>query len=259
MIQIAIAVGSLRMPLKNALQTAGSLKCSSVEIEARHYLKPSDLSTSGVRQIRKLLNDLNLQVAAIRFETRRGLNHPDQIDRRVAAVKDAMRMAVDLGCSTLVGWIGPPDDPEGDGELLRDVLIDLGRFGDHYGCFFSALTRATSASQLAQTLSASGEHNLFLAVDPNALLAGGHDPIPDDEAADLVRIVYAVDGVPERSHAAGVRPVALGRGVVDLPQMLAKLGDRQFFGPYVVDPGWNDHPLQAATQAVDFLRQIAYV
>src|SRR6056297_2353137 len=79
--------------LKKALAMAAGLGVSGVEICARTAVRPSELSDTGVRQLRKMLDDLNLQVAAVRFQTRRGYDQSADLERRVEATKDAMQMA----------------------------------------------------------------------------------------------------------------------------------------------------------------------
>ena len=71
-IKLGIELASLRLPLKKGLLTARELGAEAVEIDARHELRPEDLSRTGVRQVRKMLDDLNLRVSAVSFRTRRG-------------------------------------------------------------------------------------------------------------------------------------------------------------------------------------------
>ena len=92
-LRIGIVTASLRQPLRTALQTAARLGAAAVEIDARGELRPDELSETGRRQLRKLLDDLGLKVAAVAFPTRRGYDVADDLDRRVAATKQAMQMA----------------------------------------------------------------------------------------------------------------------------------------------------------------------
>ena len=67
-----LCLESLRQPLKKALTTAAEMGADGVEINARTELRPSELSRTAVRHLKKMLADLNLQVSAIHFPTRRG-------------------------------------------------------------------------------------------------------------------------------------------------------------------------------------------
>ena len=70
-IKIGIQLASLRLPFKKALQTAARLGACAVEIDARREIQVGQLSQSGIRQIRKMLEDFNLRVSALTFQTRR--------------------------------------------------------------------------------------------------------------------------------------------------------------------------------------------
>ena len=105
-LKIGIQISSLRLPLRQAIATASRLDADGIEIDARSELIPSQLSQTGLRQIRKLLDDYRLKVAAVAFPTRRGFEELEELDRRVAATQAAMKLAYDLGCNVVVNRIG---------------------------------------------------------------------------------------------------------------------------------------------------------
>src|SRR5262245_49601367 len=110
-IRVGIELASLRMPLKKALLTARELGAEAVEIDLRNELSPDDLSRTGVRQIRKLLVDLNLRISAARFPTRRGYATLDGLEARIDATKRALQSAYELGTGVVVNSLGrlPPE------------------------------------------------------------------------------------------------------------------------------------------------------
>ena len=71
-LKVGIQLASLQLPFKKALHIAAELGANGIEIDARNDLKPQDLSRTGLRQLRKTLDDRNLRVCAIGFQTRRG-------------------------------------------------------------------------------------------------------------------------------------------------------------------------------------------
>lgn len=97
--------------LRNALETVALMGASSVEVCGRKLIDVSDLSDTGVRTLRKILDDLNLRIASIRFSTRHGFDRIDDLDRRVDATKMAMRTAYRLGAPLVVNQIGPVPTP----------------------------------------------------------------------------------------------------------------------------------------------------
>ena len=108
----------------------------------------SQLSDTGLRQLRKMLDDLNLRVASLRFQTRRGYDNPDDLDRRVEATKEVMRLAYRMGASVVVNQIGRVPDSKEDSkwEFVASVLNDLGQYGARVGAFLAAETGTESGS-----------------------------------------------------------------------------------------------------------------
>jgi sugar phosphate isomerase/epimerase len=145
--RIAIATASLHQPLKRALLTAAKLGATAVEIDARNELKPSELSTTALRQFRGMLDDLNLRVAAVSFRTRRGYDVPDELEARIDATKEAMRFAHALGANIIINQVGRiPDEPKGQSwDLLIQSLSELGRHGQHVGTMVAAQTGTEAA------------------------------------------------------------------------------------------------------------------
>lgn len=97
--------------LRRTLGWVASTGATSVELCGRRLLNVSELSDTAVRTVRKILDDLNLQVASIRMPTRFGFDHLANLDRRVDATKDAMRAAYRLGAPLVVNQIGPVPTP----------------------------------------------------------------------------------------------------------------------------------------------------
>ncbi len=95
-LKIGIQLASFREPFRAALASAHRLGVQGVELEARGELRPSQMTETAVRQIRKLLEDYSLRIAAIDFPTRRGYDVADDLDARMAGTKDAIKLAYQL-------------------------------------------------------------------------------------------------------------------------------------------------------------------
>lgn len=223
---------ALGLPFKQALLAAAKAGARGIEIDARETLKPSDLSDSAARQIRKMLDDLNLRVSSIRFPTRRGYDVLANLDRRIDATKEAMRMAYTLGANHVINQIGcvPTDTESASWQQLRSSLEDLGRYGAHIGAFLAAETGTESGESLAALLSALENAYVAVAFNPGALIVGGF-PIAESLRAigDKVGILVAQDGVQDLSRGRGV-DVPVGQGTADFPEILGILEDWQFSG-----------------------------
>jgi sugar phosphate isomerase/epimerase len=229
-LQFSIQLGGLGMPFSRAVNLAAELKADAVEIDAQGEITPENLSGTGLREVRKMLTDRRLRVAAVTFRTRRGYGTPDELDRRVAATKAAMELASRLAAPLVVNAIGPipsDDDPAGR-QLLRDVLSDLGRFGNRVGATLAAETGSESGSQLAHLLAELPEQYVVVAMNPGKLMAGGFSPL--DAIADLGRWIRYVQATDARRK----EPIALGRGDADFPALLAALSEHGYRGDFAI-------------------------
>jgi len=250
--KLAIQIASLRLPFPQALNLAGELGADAVEIDARGEITPQTLSRTGLREVRKMLNDRRLRVAAVAFRTRRGYAAFEDLDRRVTATKAAMELASQLGAPLVLNSIGPvpPDDDAVGRQLLRDVLDDLGRYGNHVGATLAAETGNESGSQLARVLAELPDQYLAVDFNPGRLMAGGHSPM--DAVAALGRWI----GYVEATDARRKELVALGRGDVDLPALLAALDEHGYRGCFALGSVDGRDPKRELADAISQMRSL---
>lgn len=257
-LEIGIQTKGLRQPLKQALQTAARLGARGVEIDLRHELPAAELSQTGVRQLKKFLDDLGLAVCAVAFPTNRGYNVPDELDRRVAATKQAMQTAYALGAPVVVNHVGriPEDDDDEARSLLIDVLTDLGRHGQMVGSMLAAETGAESGEHLGGLIDALPEGSLAVDFNPGNLIVNGFSPADALTAlGPHIRHVHAKDGVRDLARGRGSE-VELGRGAVDFPYLFAALEDRAYRGFLTVERTNAVDPVAEFGNAVSFLRNV---
>jgi len=257
-LKIAIQLRSLRMPFKQALTTASRLGAAAVEIDAREELKPNELSQTGRRQLRKMLDDLNLQVAAVGFRTRRGYNVVEALDRRVTATKDAMRLAQQLGTTVLVNQVGlvPPSSEMPEWQTLTDALTDIGAFGQHTGVMLAAETGSESGPDLARLIAALPDGTLGVTFSPGNLIINGFEAVDAIAAVGRhITYVHAKDGVRDLARGRGDE-VPLGRGLADFPALLGALEDFGYRGYLCIERTGADDPMYEISQAVKFLKSL---
>lgn len=196
-----------------------------------------------------MLDDLNLRVSSVRFQTRRGYDVLADLDRRIDATKAAMRMAFALGAPYVVNQVGrvPSDTESPRWEQLRNVMEDLGRYGAHTGAFLAAETGTEPGEHLAALIHGLENAYVSAAFNPGQLIVNGYS-VPDAAralAAD-VGLVVAVDGVEDLARGRGI-DVPLGQGTADYPQILGVLEDVQYRGWFVVGrPGAGEAEAAAA-------------
>jgi sugar phosphate isomerase/epimerase len=257
-LKIGISLASLRQPLRTALATAKRLGAGAVEIEATGDLRPSEMSDTALRQLRKLLSDADLKVCAVSLPTRRGYNVVDGLDRRIAATKAAMLMAYQLRAPIVVNRIGRvPEEAGGPGwELFVETLSDLARHGDRVGSTFAARAGSEEGSTLARLLAEVPTGGIGVDFDPAALIINNFSA--SESLAALgphVRNFRARDGVRDFSQGRGVE-TPLGRGTADFPALLGMLEDFAYRGWYTIDREESEDPVTEIGNAVKYLQTV---
>lgn len=257
-LRIGIQLASLRQPLKTGLQTAARLGADGVEIDLRGEVRPQELNRTAVRHLRKMLTDLNLTVCAARFQTRRGFDIEDDLDRRIDATKQAMKAAFDLGARVLINQIGriSPDEESDTQNVMVQSLADLGMYGQHVGCLFAARTGTEDGPTLKQFINRLPQGCLSVDFDPGSLIIHGFSPNEAIKALgpDVVHF-HARDGVQDLAQGRGLE-VQLGRGSMDLPYLLGVLEEHQYQGFLTVEREHAQDPVLEISQSVQYLRSL---
>jgi sugar phosphate isomerase/epimerase len=257
-VKIGIQTRSLRQPLRQALVTASRLGATGVEIDARHELRPSDLSRTGLREFHKLLDDLNLRVSAVAFPTRRGYDDPDDLERRVLATQEAMRFAADLRSNVVINDIGHVAEKPEDASFQRltEALTAIAAFGDRTGVRLAAQTTNSSPQDLARLLAALPQQTTGIDLYPSGLISAGYSP---GEAVELlgpnVIHIHACDAVRDPSTRRTTE-VELGRGSADIPEILGLLSEFDFRGWVTIERRESPNPFPEIENAVEYLRSL---
>lgn len=257
-IKLAVQLRSLKLPLKRALPIVSQWRVPAVELDARGEISAGELSQTGRRQLRKLLDDHELRVAAIGFRTRRGYDVADDLERRVEATKAAMTLAHDLGASLLINQVGrvPAEATGAAWQTMLDALTDLGRHGQRVGTLLAAETGSEAGADLARLLAALPAGTLAVALNPGNLIVNGFSPAEAIAAVGTqIAYVRAKDGVRDLTQGRGVE-VPLGRGVADFPALLGAMEGFDYRGYWTIERERADEPVTEIGQAVSYLRSL---
>ena len=242
--RLSVPAAALSPDLRTAIDAARRLGVRGIEVDARGGLEPTEVSRTGLRQIRKWLDDAGLGVSAVAFRTRGGYGDAERLEGRVAATKSALELAHGLGASVVLNHVGdvPPVPADGDDRedprwrLLIDVLTDLGRFGQRVGATLCAEAGRAGPDELERIIAALPESSIGCDIVTAALVVHGHDPVTAVERlAPHVGFVHATDAVAGAFAGRG-RAVELGRGHVDLAAVLGALEERGYRGWIGLEP-----------------------
>lgn len=251
--KLSVQLATLRLPFAAALNAAAEVRAEAVEIDGRGEINPHTLSRTGIREIRKMLADRGLRIAAVAFATRRGYAELEGLDRRVEATKAAMDMASQLGAPLVLNAIGavPGDQDAAGRQVLREVLEDLGRHGNRVGAILAARTGDDSGPRLASLLAELPERTLAVDFNPAKLMAAGFSPL--EAVAALGRWIEYV----EIADLLRNEPATRGHGEVDVPAILGALDEQEYRGWFALGcAGAEDPRRELAETVARFLKHV---
>ena len=255
-LRVGVQLSGLKLPFKQALHAAARMGAEAIEIDARNEIRPTDLVGTALRQVRKLLEDLNLRVASVRYPTRRGYECEEELERRIDGTKQAMKMAYDLGANVVVNHVGEiPEEDSASLQIMRTVLSDLGVYSQRIGAFLACETGSEPLSRLRGLIESLPDGSVGVTLNPGNLLVNGYDLDDLPSIAKHVMLVHAKDGVRDRSRGRGTE-VELGRGMAEFPEIVAVLEEFHFPGYFVVEKDNARYPLEDISLAVQFLKNI---
>ncbi|MCS6853101.1 MAG: sugar phosphate isomerase/epimerase [Gemmataceae bacterium] len=256
-IKLGIRLESLNLPLRRGLQEAERLGVGGVQVDAVGDLAPSQLSQTGRREFRHRLRTHNLELTALGCPLRHGLDVPTGLDARIEHIRAVMALAYDLGPRRVIIQAGRiPSDPASAGwQLLREVVLALGQYGDRVGTTLALETGLEPGTDLAAFLRPLDTGSLGVNLDPANLLINGFDPYESTRAL-AGRIVHAHAHDARRAAVnRAAQEVPLGHGDIDWMAWLGILEDIEYRGWLVVEREQGSNGLADVAAGVSFLRR----
>jgi sugar phosphate isomerase/epimerase len=230
---------------------------TGIQFDVRQELRPSDLSDSGRRQLRHDLELEGLSISSLTFPTRRSFYDPEQLEARVSGLKQALEFAYQLRVPIVVARIGaiPQDHDSAESKLLIDVLNDVARHGNQVGATLAITPTRDSAVDLKRLIAQVKDGLVGINFDPAVFAMSGRDAVAAfRELHEHVQHVTARDGV--RDIEGSGQEVALGRGDVDWPELLALFTEADYRGWITVDRTQSDDATRDAERALQYLKNV---
>ena len=256
--RIAVQLKCLKQPNKKALHTAARLGCDGVQFNAIEWLGEARLSETGLREVRKLLDELNLRVASMALPSPRGLSDADGMQQRIERTVEAMRLTSRLGGRVLVVRLGPvPADEQSPAHAtLVDVLSTLAVGANHLGVQLAAYAPEADPEQLATFVQSLPEGMLGVDLPPAAIIAQGRSPLEFVEMlGPHITHVHGSDAVHDLATGGAVE-VELGHGSADYPELLGHLEEHGYRG-WITLERYNSQQIEKdLANAVQYLRAI---
>lgn len=257
-LKIAIATAGLAKDLRDLIAVAADAKADGIQLDVRSEVAANQFGETACRQLLHSLEDRGLKVASTTFPLRRPLYDQDQLDGRVAAIKEGLRLASRLKARILTLRIGrvPGESQKQEAENLAAALNDLARTGDRLGVTVAVTTSGDSADDLRRVLGQVNDGVVGIDFDPAGCIAAQQSPILMLKSLhELVLHVQGRDAV--RDVETGGIEVPLGRGETPWEEVLAILADAKFGGWTTVRRTTGSDRAGDAARAVAYLRTVA--
>jgi L-ribulose-5-phosphate 3-epimerase len=255
--KLGVVLEPLGLPPRQALHAVSKLGAAGVQADAVGDLAPDRITDTGRREFRTLLKGFGLELAALNCPLRRGLDSAEGQQQRIDHVRKVMQLAFDLGARKVVIPLPrvPTDAVTPRAITLREVLTDLGGFGDRVGtqlCLEAGLDPADKVRDYLGTFDSGG---LAITFDPANFLLNGHDPLASLATLGS-RIAYtqARDG-RTATVSGGGKEVAVGAGDIEWMIYMATLESVDYRGFICVDRETGDDRPADIASGVKFLKR----
>jgi sugar phosphate isomerase/epimerase len=257
-LQIAVATNSFRQPLRQSIVTAAQAGAGGVLFDARNELIIDSYGETGRRQLLHELDERGLKVAALSFPLRRQLHDPEQLERRIDALRGVLHFASQIKCRvvTVNSMFAPADPASREADRIREVLAPLVQYGYHIGVTLLLTPVGEPAANLVAMLSTIQNGPVGVDFDPAGCVRSNRKPLEELRAyATWVGQCQVHDAV--RGQDGDGREAPVGRGEVDWPPLLAMLHEIGFRGWMMVRRNDGTDPIGDCTRAIEFVRRVA--
>lgn len=202
-----------------------------VQLDVRTELSPTQLTATGRRDFLHRLRETGLRVSSTIFPLKRPLYDQNELDRKLAAIREAMEFTHAIGGTILCIPLGklPPADRTKDQQLLRELLQDLATFGNHVGVTPAWSPVGDSAAEVVGLLREITTGPIGIDFDPAYFVMTGRSSADAlREIGNLTTHVQLRDGV--RMLDGGGDETAVQDGAVDWVELLALLSEMEYDG-----------------------------
>ncbi|HVT80073.1 MAG TPA: sugar phosphate isomerase/epimerase family protein [Phycisphaerae bacterium] len=220
-------------------------------------LNPDALGASARRHVKTILSTKHLGIDSVRAAAPRGgLADAATIDRTLDQARKAMLLARELGVRTVSLNVGRlPDERGSGGGIPESTLVaavrELAQHADASG-----LTLALSADELeplTRILKAVDFDRARIDFDTARSLGAGGDVLLDlDRAAGRIGQLTAADAI---RAGRNLRAAALGEGQLPLQELVERLREQDFTGPWVVSVRDLPDAAGGAARAAEIMRR----
>ncbi|EKN69111.1 xylose isomerase domain-containing protein [Neobacillus bataviensis LMG 21833] len=284
--KIGIMVDSLRLPLREGLQTAKEMGAEGVQIYAvTGEMAPENLSAASRRELKTYIESLGLDITALCGDLGgHGFQDAQQNKKKIEKSKRILDLAVELGTSIVTTHIGivPEETDSPVYEAMQTACEELGIYARSMGAYFAIETGPETASRLKSFLDSLSTNGVSVNFDPaNMVMVTGDDPVAGVKLLkDYIVHTHVKDGIRIKpvdprdvygalGYGAGTdhekiaqmvasgeyfRELPLGKGGVDFPAYFQALKDIKYEGYLTIEREVDTNPVQDICTAIEFIK-----
>ncbi|MCP5003028.1 MAG: sugar phosphate isomerase/epimerase [Planctomycetes bacterium] len=253
--RMGVVLESLRLKIRDGMKAASSLGFHGIQISStQKELMPENLSQTGRRELRRLINIQKLQLCAIGGESGSGFVNENEFDFSIKRVKEIVNLALDLQTKIVTIHIGSlPTDPDSShGSMVRSALNEIGTHAENYGCCLAAKAPFDCASTLKKFLLSLETGGIKLTYDPASLIMNNLDPVKS--ILELHEYVAHTNIWDVRQAGEGrQREVPIGEGIVPVREFVSTLDAVGYEGFYMISSNAFEQPVEMIRRGKEFL------
>lgn len=256
--KLGIVAESTGLPIRPAIEQASKWAVDGLQFDGVGNLSANALTETGRREFKNLLKSFNLELSAIGCPIRRGLDSPEELQKRLENIQKAMQLAYDLGAGKVVVPFPKLPEPESTAALtLRDSLLALAACGDRVGTLVCLEAGLDEGEKVKEYLATYDTGSLRVNFDPANFLMNGHDPLA--AAIALTGTIAHSHARDAKKTAANARPeeVAVGAGDIEWMAYIATLESIEYRGYLTIERTAGDARLDDLSAGVRFLSRFA--
>lgn len=258
-LKIGVATVGFGLPIREGVKRAAAIGAQGLLLDARYELQAQEFTQSARRQFQLFLGELGLSLIGFNYPLRRPLVEPEDLDRRVDSLKQAMSLAAQFRVGLLTFRTGPIPTPEelGPSADFRRILEDLALYGNHVGVVPAVTPGGESPERLDQLLSEIKTGFVGIDCDPSCNLA---------DSGKTARILRALHGRishfrirdAHRDLDGRIREAVVGRGEVDWTEIIPTLQEIEYHGWLTIDRTEGSDRIGDAQRAIEFLKTLFF-
>ena len=256
--QLGIIAESTGLPIRTAIEQASQWAVDCLQADGIGPLAARSLSATGRREFRNLLRSYNLDISAIGCPLRRGLDTPEDQQKRLENICEAMQLAFDLGARrVVVPFPKLPEPGSNAANTLRESMLTLAAHGDRVGTIVCLEAGQDDPSKLRDYLATYDTGALAVNFDPANFFINGYDPLRAAlTLAGRIAHCHARDAKRSTAQAIPVE-VAVGAGEIEWMAAFATLEAIDYRGPIMIERTAGERRLDDLASSVRFLRRFA--